>query len=278
MKSFLITILVSLAFIQATAQVPGKVPSSWAKEIAHTVMTRYPSALTIPFKPWCYPQGYFLMGLDKLWRSTGDRKYYDYMMNWANEVVRPDGSLVYFKGRSMDDMMAGSVVVWAYQQTKEEKFRKAADIIRKSYDDYPRTSDGVFWHGRGTVGQIWVDGVFMGQMFLTKYGHYIGDTDYCFNEASRQLIGMYTHLKKGESGLLYHGWDEDKDARWADPVTGMAPEVWSEGLGWYALIMVETLEIFPKTHPQYKKLVSITQELMQGLKNRIRSPDYGIRW
>ena len=44
MKSFLITILVSLAFIQATAQVPGKVPSSWAKEIAHTVMTRYPSA------------------------------------------------------------------------------------------------------------------------------------------------------------------------------------------------------------------------------------------
>ena len=77
------------------------------------------------------------MGLDKLWRSTGDRKYYDYMMNWANEVVRPDGSLVYFKGRSMDDMMAGSVVVWAYQQTKEEKFRKAADIIRKSYDDYP---------------------------------------------------------------------------------------------------------------------------------------------
>ena len=64
MKSFLITILVSLAFIQATAQVPGKVPSSWAKEKAHTVMTRYPSALTIPFKPWCYPQGYFLMGLD----------------------------------------------------------------------------------------------------------------------------------------------------------------------------------------------------------------------
>lgn len=67
--------------------------------------------------------------------------------------------------------------------------------------------------------------------------------------------------------MLYHGWDEDKDARWADPVTGQAREVWSERAGWYALIMVETLEIFPKTHSQYKKLVSITQELMQGLKN-----------
>ena len=149
----------------------------------------------------------------------------------------------------MDDMMAGSVIVWAYQQTKEEKFRKAAETIRKSYDDYPRTTDGVFWHGRGTVGQIWVDGVFMGQMFLTKYGKYVGDASYCFDEATKQLIGMHTHLKKGETGLLYHGWDEDKDARWADRNTGMAPEVWSEGLGWYALILVETLDIFPDSIP-----------------------------
>lgn len=27
-------------------------------------------------------------------------------------MVRPDGSLVYFSGRSMDDMMAGAVIVW----------------------------------------------------------------------------------------------------------------------------------------------------------------------
>lgn len=248
------------------AQLPGNNPVLWSEGVAQTVMTRYPSALTIPFKPWCYPQGYFLMGLDKLWQATGEAKYYNYILNWANEVVRPDGSLVYFKGNSMDDMMAGAVIVWAYRHTGEEKFKKAADIIRKSYDDYPRTSDGVFWHGRGTVGQIWVDGVFMGQMFLTKYGRYIGDSDYCFDEAAKQLIGMYRHLAKADSGLLYHGWDEDKDARWANPETGMAPEVWSEGLGWYALILVETLEIMPKNHSQYHKLTDITRALMKGLK------------
>ncbi len=248
------------------AQLPGNNPVLWSEGVAQTVMTRYPSALTIPFKPWCYPQGYFLMGLDKLWQATGEAKYYNYILNWANEVVRPDGSLVYFKGNSMDDMMAGAVIVWAYRHTGEEKFKKAADIIRKSYDDYPRTSDGVFWHGRGTVGQIWVDGVFMGQMFLTKYGRYIGDSDYCFDEAAKQLIGMYRHLAKADSGLLYHGWDEDKDARWANPETGMAPEVWSEGLGWYALILVETLEIMPKNHSQYHNLTDITRVLMKGLK------------
>lgn len=155
----------------------------------------------------------------------------------------------------------------AYRYTGEEKFKKAADFIRKSYDSYPRTSDGIFWHGRGTVGQIWVDGVFMGQMFLTKYGYYIGDSKYCFDEAARQLIGMHQHLMKENSGLLYHGWDEDKDAHWANLSTGMSSEVWSEGLGWYALILVETLEIFPKKHPQYQKIVDITRNLMQGLKD-----------
>ena len=40
-------------------------------------------------------------------------------------MVRPDGSLVYFSGRSMDDMMAGAVIVWAYRYTGEEKFKKA---------------------------------------------------------------------------------------------------------------------------------------------------------
>ncbi len=265
-RKIVILTFVFIFSFHVMAQLPGNAPEKWSEGIARTVMTRYPSALTIPFKPWCYPQGYFLCGLDKLWQSTGNRVYYDYIMSWAESVVDEDGTPKYFRGRSMDDMMAGSVLVWAYRNTGKEKFRKAAEKIRRSYDDYPRTSDGVFWHGRGTVGQIWVDGVFMGQMFLTKYGKYIGDSEYCFDEAARQLEGMHKHLNKNGTGLLLHGWDEDKDARWADRNTGFAPEVWSEGLGWYALIMVETLEIFPKSHPEYGALKKITKELMEALK------------
>lgn len=266
MKKAVISLLTTVLTLCASGALPGSAPEKWSEGIARTVMTRYPSALLIPFKPWCYPQGYFLMGLEKMWRDTGDRKYYDYMMSWADNAVRPDGSLTYFRGRSMDDMMAGSVIVWAYSVTGDDKFKKAADTIRRSFDDYPRTTDSIFWHGRGTVGQIWVDGVFMGQMFLTKYGKYIGDTDYCYDEAVRQMEGMYRHLKKGDTGLLLHGWDEDKDARWANRETGHAPEVWSEGLGWYALILVETLDVMPQSHPGYKNLAGITRELMKSLK------------
>ena len=260
-------IILAVLMLLGVSGVHAASAKKWSEEIARTVMTRYPSALSIPFKAWCYPQGYFLVGLDKLSRISGDGKYNDYILSWANQAVDREGNPVFFRGNSMDDMMAGTVLVTAYRLTGDDRFRKAAETIRKSFDDYPRTSDGIFWHGRRTVGQIWVDGVFMGQMFLTNYGKYIGDSDYCFDEAARQLTGMYRHLAKGDSGLLLHGWDEDKDARWADPATGYAPEVWSEGLGWYALVLVEALEIFPKNHPEYGELVRITRELMKGLKD-----------
>ena len=63
MKNLLIVFILFFS-MSVKAQLPGSEPRLWSEGIAQTVMTRYPSALMIPFKPWCYPQGYFLMGLD----------------------------------------------------------------------------------------------------------------------------------------------------------------------------------------------------------------------
>ena len=234
--------------------------------LAKTIMQRHPDPNTYPYRSWCYPQGYMLLGMAKLFSSTNDSIYYRYIMKYVDGHVDSRGNIARFRGSSMDDMMAGTVIVWAYRQTGLEKYRKAAEQIRRSFDDYPRTSEGLFWHGRKTKGEVWVDGVFMGQLFLTSYGKYVGDSDYCFNEAAKQLTGIYRKLHKGDTGLLYHGWDEDRDAKWADPQTGLSPEVLSEGLGWYALVLVETLEILPEKHPQRDELVQICRDMMAGLK------------
>lgn len=237
-----------------------------SSDLAKTIMLRYPDPNTYPWRSWCYPQGYMLMGMAKLFSTTNDSIYYRYIMKYVDTHVDSLGNISRFKGSSMDDMMAGSVVVWAYRQTGLEKYRKAAEQIRHSFDNYPRTSEGLFWHGRKTQGEVWVDGVFMGQMFLTSYGKYIGDSDWCFDEAARQLTGISSKLKKEDSGLLFHGWDEDRNAGWANVQTGLSPEVWSEGLGWYALILVETLEIFPQDYPRRTELEQVCQSLMYGLR------------
>ena len=46
----------------------------------------------------------------------------------------------------MDDMMAGSVLAWAFAETGEERYRKACGHILKMFERYPRTSRGGFLH------------------------------------------------------------------------------------------------------------------------------------
>jgi rhamnogalacturonyl hydrolase YesR len=233
--------------------------------MADSILARFPDPDTIPYRPWCYVQGYVLCGFESLYTYTGDPKYFAYIKKFVDQHVTDDGNIRDFTGESLDDMMAGRSIITAYEKTGEKRYRLAADKIRKQFDDYPRNADGGFWHNRSLPHEMWIDGVFMGQMFLTKYGAVIGDQDYCFNEATRQILTLADHCRKGATGLFLHGYDETKSANWADPVTGLSSEVWSEGLGWYALILVETLAVLPTNHPNWAAVLSIFQELVEGL-------------
>jgi rhamnogalacturonyl hydrolase YesR len=122
---------------------------------------------------------------------------------------------------------------------------------------------------------MWIDGVFMGGMFLTRYGAVIGDQDYCFNEVTRQIIILADRCRKGETGLFLHAFDESKSVSWADKVTGLSSDVWSEGLGWYALILVETLNALPLDHPHRAAVMDIWLELVEGLR-KVQDSETGL--
>ena len=86
---------------------------------------------------------------------------------------------------------------------------------------------------------------------------------------------MPTHCRKGDTGLFLHGYDERCKASWADPITGLSSEVWSEGLGWYALILVEALERWPEGHAGRAPVRAILEELLGGLL-RAQDPASGL--
>jgi rhamnogalacturonyl hydrolase YesR len=58
-----------------------------------------------------------------------------------------------------------------------------------------------------------------------------------------QLELLWRHTRNETSGLLAHGYDASHTAVWADPVTGASPHVWGRSLGWFAMALVDTLEI-----------------------------------
>ena len=247
----------------------------YSDTLAETIQRRYPDPDQYPYCSWCYAQGFMLWGFIRLYERTQNQKYYDYVLQYCEEHVKEDGEVLGFTGISLDDIMAGSVLVWAYTQTKKEKYRLACDRIRRAYDDYPRNPDGGFWHSRPRSGEMWVDGLFMGLMFLTRYGKYIGDSEFCFSETVKQLSIVFDRCEKDSTGLLYHAYSANPDVLWAHPITGCSPEIWSEGLGWYAMILVEVLELLPKDYPGCGRLLMQLTKLVDSLI-KVQDPASGL--
>ena len=243
--------------------------------LAETLLRRFPDPDSLPYRSWSYSQGFTLWGFIRLYEKTGDPRYLAYVMRYCEEHVEEDGTILGFTGCSLDDMMTGSVLVWAYRQTGAPRYKMACDRIRAAFDDYPRNSDGGFWHAKSLPGEMWVDGLFMGLMFLARYGAEIGDREYCFAETVRQLNLVFARCEKDNSGLLYHGYSENPETPWASRLDGRAQEVWSEGLGWYAMILVEVLDILPPAFPGYDSVMAQLHKLLASLR-KVQDPVSGL--
>lgn len=245
---------------------PGKIPAYWSIATAESIMARYPDYREAYWKPWSYVHGYMFYGFEMLYRTTGDRRYLDFIKKYIDNFVDEKGNFHGDNLNNLDNLMTGSSIVDLYGYTHAERYKTAATQFRKVFDTYPRSHDGQFWHGAKSP-NMWIDGVFMGQMFLIRYGKIIGDSKYCYDEAAKQITVCAKHLLKGETGLYLHGWTEQPEqAKWADPKTGLSPEVWSEGMGWLALVTVELLAEMPNSHPQYAQIKDIYIRLANGLK------------
>lgn len=279
----LILCMAGMFFCSAAAFASSPSPQSWSVALAETIMKRNPGTPQDKLAEWSYWKGYTLMGFEQLWRSTGDPRYINFIQREMDPHIDAKGNLRNVSLGSLDNVMAGNIVIALYEHTHEARYRTAAMRIRKVFDTYPRNPDGGFWHNPKLNGQMWVDGVFMGQMFLIRYGESIGDRKYCFDEAVKQITVFAKHAEKGKSGLYYHAWAANpatalvipqNKIRWADPRTGLSSEVWSEGLGWYALVVVETLAVLPPDYPGRAEVLDIYTRMAEGLK-RTQDPKTG---
>ena len=260
---------------------PGQRPANWAVAMCESVMARYPDYRAAYWKDWNYVTGYMLNGFEMVWKKTGDQRYFDYIKRYIDSFVDADGSYHGDKpSANLDNIMTGSMIVALYEHTRDERYKKAAQVFLHAFDNYPRNPDGGFWHGNTATGQMWIDGVFMGQMFMIRHGAVFGEKR-CFDEAAKQIL-IYSKHEKGNSGLFYHGWQDPatpagKLRPWADKTTGLSTDVWAEGLGWYALIISETLKLMPAGHPRRPELVALHAKLAAGLKNA-QDPATGGWW
>jgi unsaturated rhamnogalacturonyl hydrolase len=68
---------------------------------------------------------------------------------------------------------------------------------------------------------------------------------------------MDEHARDPKTGLLYHGWDESKQERWADKQSGLSSQFWARAMGWYMMALVDTLDYLPQDDPGRKQLLAL---------------------
>ena len=225
---------------------------------------------------WTYDFGVVLKGIEGVWFRTGERRYFEHIRQGLDYFVNADGTIRTYQleDYNLDNVLLGRSLLLLYKVTGEEKYRKAAGLLREQLRTHPRTSEGGFWHKKIYPSQMWLDGLYMGEPFYAEYAATFHE-DGAFDDIAKQFVLMELHSRDAKTGLLYHGWDESRKQRWADPVTGRSPNFWGRAMGWYAMALVDTLEFFPKDHPQRTALLAILKRLAVAIE-KYQEPKSGL--
>lgn len=193
---------------------------------------------------WKYEDGCILSGCEQLYKVTGDSFYKHIIVTYMEDYIKNDGTILTYDKASynIDNINPGKVLFFLYEETKQEKYRRAIENLMDQLREHPRTFCGNFWHKQIYPYQIWLDGLYMAQPFYLLY-----ETTFNHNENISDIINQFqnvrTYLFDDEKQLYYHGYDEAKTQKWADKVTGKSPNFWVRAEGWYVMALVDTIEI-----------------------------------
>jgi len=296
-KKICIAAFLLIATNMAVAQI------NYAEKLAETIMNTYKDSMVVKkyashleqdnqIKPgqtvedaqknrpavWNYEMGVVLTGFERLAQISGNNKYYDYTKKILDHFITADGDIRTFvmEEYNLDNIPTGRQLLHLYQRTKEEKYKTAATLLYKQMAWQPRNKIGGYWHKLKYPTQMWLDGLYMAEPFVTEYAVMFGDTKK-LDDIVNQFVWMEKYSRDAKTGLLYHGWDESKLQKWANPKTGVSPEFWSRAMGWYIMGLVDVLDYLPATYKRRAELIAILKRLSAALV-KFQDTKEGVWW
>lgn len=264
-----------VGMVQAQESFP-KEQKPWSVRMAESEMVRNPESWQVDFQPslkWDYCHGLELGAMMDVYDRYGDAKFYEYALAYADTMVNEDGTIKKYKltDYSLDRINSGKMLFRIYEQTKEEKYKKALDLLRSQFEGQPRNADGGFWHKKVYPNQMWLDGLYMGTPFLAEYA-YRNNEPQAYQEVINQIKIVARHTYDPANGLFRHACDVSKREKWADKETGQSQHCWGRALGWYAMAIVDDLDFIPQHEPGRDSVLVILNHIAKMLK-KYQSPE-----
>jgi unsaturated rhamnogalacturonyl hydrolase len=271
-------IAISLASPPAPSPHPIGPAASLATRMVESVIARAPAVLT---DQWEYDTGLVLKGIERVALKTKNVAALAYLKRTIDGLIDASGTIKgYRTGEyNIDQINMGRVLfrLWVEAQGRDkERYRKAIETLRLQMRTHPRTDDGAYWHKQIYPRQMWLDGVYMASPFLAEYAATFHEPA-LFDDVAKQILLAEEHMRDASTGLLYHGWDEQKKERWADPKTGRSSQFWGRAMGWYAMAVVDVLDWLPQDHPQRPAVLGVLQRLAAAIA-RVQDRTTGVWW
>lgn len=225
---------------------------------------------------WNYIDGCMIIALLEAGEITGEKKYSDFAEKFIDYYIKEDGSIIGYsiEKYNLDDVNEGRVLFDLYKSTGKEKYRKAIELLHKQLENQPRTETGNFWHKKIYPNQIWLDGLYMAQVFSTRYQKEFGNKDYSdiVNQFKNVRRLMFDENKK----LYYHGCDCSKIVFWADKQTGRSKNFWLRAIGWFCISLIDNIDYIDDENAR-KELIAIFAEAIEGIAQYV-DPETGLYW
>jgi unsaturated rhamnogalacturonyl hydrolase len=119
-----------------------------------------------------------------------------------------------------------------------------------------RLDDGTMARKRPQEVSLWADDMYMSIPALAEMGRLTGERAY-FDDAVANVMGMSSRMFNPQLGLYTHGWHANHQD---------APRFyWARANGWAVLAMSDLLDVLPKDHPGYPKVLAQLRASLKGI-------------
>jgi rhamnogalacturonyl hydrolase YesR len=230
---------------------------------------------------WFYPQGVMLYGMARSTDITGDREVGQFVgrhyqiasryYQWLAQIQRQfgDGAKDFIHANTLRQLLElgsldscgamGNALLDEMMRHPDQVTAAEREILARIADwivnRQARMPDGTLWRpARGNT--VWPDDLYMGGVFLVRYGLYTHDSRY-IDDAARNIINQAA-MEQDSDGLWFHGYFADTKTH--------APFKWARGNGWVTVTLAETLSAMPDNHPLRPQLLSILKKQVDGIR------------
>ena len=213
---------------------------------------------------WNYIDGCMITALICASEITGEKKYFDFAEKFIDYYVSEDGSILGYSMDkfNLDDINEGRVLFDLYRKTGKEKYKKAIFLLREQLKNQPRTNTGNFWHKQIYPNQIWLDGLYMAQVFYVRFQKEFGGKDY--SDTVSQFKNVHKYMFDKNKKLYYHGMDCSKTAFWADKETGCSKNFWLRAMGWFCVALIDIIDYLDDENAK-NELKAIFADTIEGI-------------